>query len=84
MNYSEIPNSCYERCKMIEELIEKHKGERTFFDGELLGAYFTVSNLEKLCKDVIERCAKVCDDLPMNDGITCAKEIRELKELNHD
>lgn len=35
----------------IKELIESNKGERTFFDGELLGAYFTVANLEKLCEE---------------------------------
>lgn len=36
---------------MIEQLIEKHNGERTFFDGELVGAYFTVKNLENLCNE---------------------------------
>lgn len=35
----------------INELIESNNGERTFFDGELIGAYFTVANLEKLCEE---------------------------------
>lgn len=35
----------------IAELIEKHKGERTFYDGELIGAYITVQNLENLCNE---------------------------------
>lgn len=37
----------------IEQLIEKHKGERTYFDHELLGAYFTVQNLENLIADCV-------------------------------
>ena len=38
----------------IEQLIEKHKGERTYFDHELIGAYFTVQNLENLINDVTQ------------------------------
>jgi hypothetical protein len=39
--------------KTIEFLIEKHKGERTFFDGELLGVFFTINNLENLLEDYL-------------------------------
>lgn len=38
----------------IEQLIEKHKGEKMFFDHELIGAYFTVQNLENLINDVTQ------------------------------
>ena len=35
----------------IEQLIKKY-GERTFFDGELIGAYFTVAHLESLVNEI--------------------------------
>jgi hypothetical protein len=38
----------------ILELIEKHKGERTFFDGELVGAFFTIGHLERLVNEAIK------------------------------
>lgn len=63
MNYSEIPNSCSGKHKMIERLIEKHKGECTFFGGELVGAYFTVANIEKLCEGYrIKKLVKLSED----------------------
>lgn len=40
---------------------------------------FTKDSLQEHDNEVIEKCAKVCDDLSMNDGITCAEEIRALK-----
>ena len=38
----------------IEDLIEKHHGERTFFDHELVGVYFTMQNLEAFTKQAVE------------------------------
>ena len=35
---------------MIEKLIDDYKGEKTFYDGELLGAFFTLSHLEAFAK----------------------------------
>lgn len=35
----------------LTDLIAKY-GERTFFDGELLGAYFTVAHLESLVNEI--------------------------------
>ncbi len=46
---------------MIEQLIDKHNGERTFFDGELVGAYFTVKNLERLCNEYASQKLKILD-----------------------
>lgn len=55
--------------KSIDQLIEKHMGERTFFDYELVGAFFTVQNLKNLCEDYatdkFEFCAIV---MPLRDG----------------
>lgn len=38
----------------VLELIEKHKGERAFFDGELVGAFFTIGHLENLIDQTIK------------------------------
>lgn len=52
---------------MIEKLMEKHNGERTFFDGELVGVYFTVANLEKFAKEYHN---KICSDLNVDGWVS--------------
>ena len=36
----------------IKDIIKKYNGERTFFDNELLGVFFTTANLEKLIDEL--------------------------------
>lgn len=57
---------------MIEQLIEKNNGERTFFDGELVGAYFTIANLEKFAKAYHN---EICSDLDI-EGWLSYKPLR--------
>lgn len=53
----------------LKKLIDENHGERTFYDGELVGAFFTVKNLENLC------LAYACDKLSVKD-----REIMRLRE----
>ena len=57
---------------ILTDLIAKY-GERTFFDGELIGAYFTVAHLESLINEI--RLADAKDSL---------KELNKYLESNND
>ena len=38
----------------LKQLIDKHKGERTFYDNEPLGVYFTMGHLENFYEEILE------------------------------
>jgi hypothetical protein len=42
----------------LKQLIDKHKGERTFYDHEPLGVYFTMGHLEAFYKEALEQPAQ--------------------------
>lgn len=64
----------------FEKLTDKHHGERTFFDGELVGVFLTMQNLKNICEDYstdkFEFCASV---MPLRD-----KNGSEYKGANNE
>ena len=38
----------------LEQLIEKHKGEKTYYDHEPLGVFFTMRHLEQFYEEILE------------------------------
>jgi hypothetical protein len=41
--------------EQLQQLIDTYKGEKTFYDGELLGVFFTIANLEAFAKAYTEQ-----------------------------
>jgi hypothetical protein len=41
--------------EQLQQLIDTYKGEKTLYDGELLGVFFTIANLEAFAKAMAQR-----------------------------
>jgi hypothetical protein len=37
----------------LEQLIDKYKGEKTYYDHELLGVFFTMGHLEQFYEEIL-------------------------------
>jgi hypothetical protein len=42
------------KSSLLEQLIEKNKGEMTYYDHEPLGVFFTMGHLENFYNEIIE------------------------------
>jgi hypothetical protein len=52
----------------LNKLIEIENGERTFYDGELVGVFFTMQNLKNLCdRYSTSKYDFVCSVMPLKD-----------------